>query len=99
MLAGIGEILVITTPEDQDGFRRLLGDGRALGLAVSYACQPKPEGLAQAFVIGRTFVGDGSVSLTLGDRDLNSKFVVRRMRQRRVIRLIRHSKDRHPACV
>jgi glucose-1-phosphate thymidylyltransferase len=67
MLAGIREILVITTPDDQDGFRRLLGDGRALGLEVSYASQPKPEGLAQAFLIGRTFVGTGSVALALGD--------------------------------
>jgi glucose-1-phosphate thymidylyltransferase len=67
MLAGIREILVITTPEDQDGFKRLLGDGSSLGLSFSYAAQPKPEGLAQAFLIGRDFVGDGSVALALGD--------------------------------
>jgi glucose-1-phosphate thymidylyltransferase len=67
MLAGIREILIITTPEDQDGFRRLLGDGSSLGMAFSYAAQPRPEGLAQAFVIGREFVGDGSVVLALGD--------------------------------
>lgn len=67
MLAGIRDILVITTPEDQDGFVRLLGDGSSIGMSFSYAAQPKPEGLAQAFLIGRKFVGDGSVALALGD--------------------------------
>jgi glucose-1-phosphate thymidylyltransferase len=67
MLAGIREILVITTPEDQDTFRRLLGDGRDIGLQFQYAVQPRPEGLAQAFVIGRTFVGNSPVALALGD--------------------------------
>ena len=67
MLAGIREILVITTPEDQEGFRRLLGDGRWVGLELSYASQPRPEGLAQAFLIGREFVGRSSVALALGD--------------------------------
>jgi len=67
MLAGIREVLVITTPHEQDGFRRLLGDGSALGMAISYAAQPKPEGLAQAFIIGRDFVGSDRVSLALGD--------------------------------
>jgi len=67
MLAGIRDILVITTPEDQAGFQRLLGDGKALGLSLSYAAQPKPEGLAQAFIIGREFVGTDRVALVLGD--------------------------------
>jgi glucose-1-phosphate thymidylyltransferase len=67
MLAGIRDILLITTPEDADQFRRLLGDGSELGLRLGYAVQPKPEGLAQAFVIGADFVGDESVALVLGD--------------------------------
>jgi glucose-1-phosphate thymidylyltransferase len=67
MLAGIRDILIITTPHDQESFRRLLGDGGALGLRVSYAAQPRPEGLAQAFIIGRDFVGKDAVALALGD--------------------------------
>jgi glucose-1-phosphate thymidylyltransferase len=67
MLAGLRDILVITTPEDQTGFRRLLGDGGQFGIRISYAAQPKPEGLAQAFLIGRPFVGEDSVALALGD--------------------------------
>ena len=67
MHAGIREILVITTPEDQAGFVRLLGDGSAFGLRLSYAVQPRPEGLAQAFLIGRDFVGTDAVALALGD--------------------------------
>jgi glucose-1-phosphate thymidylyltransferase len=67
MLAGIREILVITTPEDQAGFQRLLGDGSGWGLKLSYAAQPQPGGLAQAFIIGRDFVGKDSVALVLGD--------------------------------
>jgi glucose-1-phosphate thymidylyltransferase len=67
MLAGIRDVLVITTPEDQSSFIRLLGDGSDLGLSLSYAEQPRPEGLAQAFVIGRTFVGRDAVALALGD--------------------------------
>ena len=67
MLAGIREILVISTPHDIDGFRRLLGDGRHLGLTIDYAVQPSPDGLAQAFLIGSTFIGSGRVALALGD--------------------------------
>jgi glucose-1-phosphate thymidylyltransferase len=67
MLAGIRDILVITTPADLDQFGRLLGDGRQWGLQFEFAAQPKPEGLAQAFVIGRNFVGRDRVALVLGD--------------------------------
>ncbi len=67
MHAGIREILVITTPEDEPGFVRLLGDGSVFGIRLSYAVQPRPEGLAQAFLIGRDFVGRDSVALALGD--------------------------------
>jgi glucose-1-phosphate thymidylyltransferase len=67
MLAGVRDVLVITTPHEQEGFRRLLGDGHELGLSISYAAQAKPEGLAQAFIIGRAFVGSGRVALALGD--------------------------------
>lgn len=67
MLAGIQDILVITTPEDQSNFQRLLGDGRQLGIHISYAVQPHPGGLAQAFLIGRDFIGGGRAALVLGD--------------------------------
>ncbi|HWA66758.1 MAG TPA: glucose-1-phosphate thymidylyltransferase RfbA [Mycobacteriales bacterium] len=67
MLAGIRDILVITTPQDADQFRRLLGDGSDLGLRLEFAVQPKPEGLAQAFLIGADFVGGEPVALVLGD--------------------------------
>ncbi len=67
MLAGIRHILLISTPGDIEGFRRLFGDGGHLGLKIEYAIQPKPEGLAQSFIIGRDFIGASSVGLALGD--------------------------------
>ncbi len=67
MLAGIREILIITTPEDQSSFVRLLGDGSEIGIKLKYAIQPRPEGLAQAFVIGEDFIGMENVALILGD--------------------------------
>jgi len=67
MLSGIRDILVITTPHDQEGFRRLLGDGTEIGLRISYGAQPTPDGLAQAFIIGRAFIGHDRVALALGD--------------------------------
>jgi glucose-1-phosphate thymidylyltransferase len=67
MLAGIQQILIITTPQDQDQFVRLLGDGSQLGCSFTYAEQPEPNGLAEAFLIGRDFVGEDSVALVLGD--------------------------------
>src|SRR5437868_13644108 len=67
MLSGIREVLVITPPHEQDGFRRLLGDGSEVGLTIEYAAQPSPDGLAQAFVIGRRFIGRDRVALALGD--------------------------------
>jgi glucose-1-phosphate thymidylyltransferase len=67
MLSGIRNVLVITTPHEQPGFVRLLGDGSSLGLSVSYATQPSPDGLAQAFLIGREFIGRDRVALALGD--------------------------------
>jgi len=67
MLAGIQDILIITTPQDSDSFKNLLGDGGSIGISITYAVQPNPEGLAQAFLIGEDFVGNESVALILGD--------------------------------
>ncbi len=67
MLAGIRDILIITTSYDRNAFRQVLGDGRQWGISLSYAVQPSPDGLAQAFIIGRDFIGDDSVALVLGD--------------------------------
>ncbi len=67
MMAGIREILLISTPEDLPNFERVLGDGRQIGLTIQYAAQPTPGGLAQAFLIGREFIGDDNVALILGD--------------------------------
>lgn len=67
MLAGIREVLIITTPEDNESFKRLLGDGSDFGIELSYAVQPSPDGLAQAFLIGEEFIGKDSVCLVLGD--------------------------------
>jgi glucose-1-phosphate thymidylyltransferase len=67
MMAGIKDILIITTPQDSESFQRLLGDGSDLGITLQYAVQPSPDGLAQAFIIGEEFIGDDKVALVLGD--------------------------------
>ena len=67
MLAGIREVLIISTPDDIDSFERLLGDGSELGINITYAVQPSPDGLAQAFILGEDFIGDSNVCLVLGD--------------------------------
>ncbi|MGY8917038.1 MAG: sugar nucleotidyltransferase, partial [Flavobacteriales bacterium] len=80
MLAGIREILIITTPEDSDAFKRLLGDGSQLGCIFQYAIQEVPNGLAQAFVIGEEFIGDSNVALVLGDNIFHGSHFGRQMR-------------------
>ena len=81
MLAGLRDILVISTPQDLPRYRDLLGDGSALGMFFSYAEQPRPEGLAQAFIIGREFVGRDSVCLILGDNIFYGQGLTTRLRQ------------------
>jgi glucose-1-phosphate thymidylyltransferase len=81
MLAGIREILVITTPVDQPAFQALLGDGREWGIEIRYAVQPKPEGLAQAFIIGADFVKDRTSALVLGDNIFYGTELQRRLRE------------------
>jgi glucose-1-phosphate thymidylyltransferase len=81
LLAGIREILVITTPDDQAQFQRLLGDGSQLGLRIEYAAQPRPEGIAQAFVIGADFIGAEPVALVLGDNIFHGVGLGERLRE------------------
>jgi glucose-1-phosphate thymidylyltransferase len=86
VMAGIREILVITTPEDQWQFQRLLGDGSQFGLRLRYAAQPRPEGIAQAFLIGADFVGDQPVALVLGDNIFHGTDLGRQLRSRADVR-------------
>jgi glucose-1-phosphate thymidylyltransferase len=81
MSAGIREILLITTPDDASQFQRLLGDGSELGIELSYAEQPNPDGLAQAFIIGESFIGDDSVALVLGDNIFHGNALDRQLQQ------------------
>ena len=86
MMAGVREVLVITTPQDQAQFSSLLGDGQELGMHLSYAVQPRPEGLAQAFVIGADFIGGESVALVLGDNLFYGAGLGRSLRQNSEVR-------------
>jgi glucose-1-phosphate thymidylyltransferase len=79
MLAGIRDILIITTPQDSNSFKSLLGDGSSIGLSITYAVQPKPDGLAQAFLIGEEFIGHESVALILGDNIFYGQGLGRRL--------------------
>ncbi|MFE2107939.1 glucose-1-phosphate thymidylyltransferase RfbA [Kitasatospora sp. NPDC059463] len=82
IMAGIREILIITTPQDRDQFERLLGDGSQLGLELQYAVQERPEGIAQAFVLGADFIGDEPVALILGDNIFHGSGLGTRLAQR-----------------
>jgi glucose-1-phosphate thymidylyltransferase len=86
MMAGVREVLVITTPQDQPQFSNLLGDGHELGMELSYAVQPRPEGLAQAFLIGADFIGGESVALVLGDNLFYGAGLGRSLRQNNDVR-------------
>ena len=93
MLAGIREVLIISTPQDIGGFEKLLGDGSDLGMELSYAVQEHPDGLAEAFVIGRDFIGDDNVALVLGDnmfhgQDLTATLVSARRKVEQKLSLI-----------
>lgn len=81
MLAGIRDILLISTPQDLPGFKRLLGDGADFGIKLSYAEQPSPDGLAQAFIIGEDFIGDDAVCLILGDNIFHGSYFVPKLKQ------------------
>ena len=94
MLAGIRDILIISTPEDLPAFRRLLGDGSDYGVHFSYAEQPRPEGLAQAFLIGKDFIGDDSVCLVLGDNIFYGMSFTQTLRQ-----AVEDAEERHEATV
>jgi glucose-1-phosphate thymidylyltransferase len=80
VMAGLSEILIITTPDDQCQFRRLLGDGSQFGLQLSYLAQPRPEGIAQAFLLGADFIGTGTVALVLGDNIFHGTGLGRQLR-------------------
>ncbi|HEY9135020.1 MAG TPA: sugar phosphate nucleotidyltransferase, partial [Pseudomonadales bacterium] len=81
MLAGIREILIITTPRDKPAFQKLLGDGSQWGLQLEYATQPKPEGLAQAFLIGEEFIASDPVCLILGDNIFHSEGLSKKLKK------------------
>lgn len=81
MLAGIREILIITTPDDSDGFKRLLEDGSQWGLKISFAIQPRPEGIAQAFLVGRDFINNSPVCLILGDNIFYAEGLARKLQK------------------